>query len=135
MKLFNFINKSFLFSNIFSTIIILVLIIGYSIKEGLDYESDNLDVEYHDSPEEIKEQVGNAGYFENSDASFSDDSLFVKDETLFQQANDNYRRYKSSNFIPTYEDSVFLSRMSEISHANQSQIAHHYYPDFVILIK
>ena len=118
MKLFNFINKSFL-SQIFffSTIIILVLIIGYSIKEGLDYESDNLDVEYHDSPEEIKAQIGDAGYFENSDASFSDDSLFVKDESLFQQANDNYRRYKSSNFIPTYEDSVFLSRMSEISHA------------------
>ena len=35
-------------------------------------------------PEDIKEQTGDSGYFENSDASFSDDSLFVKDETLFQ---------------------------------------------------
>ena len=73
MKLFNFINKSFLSQIFFLTIIILTLIIGYSIKEGLEYESDNLDVEYHDSPEDIKEQNGDSGYFENSDASFSDD--------------------------------------------------------------
>ena len=99
MKLANLFSKAKI-SHIlfFLLIIILSLIIGYTIKEGLDYESDNLDVEYHDSPEEIEAQVGDAGYFESSDASFADDSIFVKDETLFQQASDNYRRYKSKSY-------------------------------------
>ena len=39
----------------------------------------------------------------------SSDSHLIRDPSKL--------RYKSSNFVPTYEDSVFLSRLSDISHS------------------
>ena len=59
------------------------------------------DVEYHDSVEDIKAQGG-----------YSDNLLNGNKMHLIDQPN---RRFKSSNFVPTYEDSVFLSRVTMLS--------------------
>lgn len=94
----------------FMLILVLSLIIGFSIKEGLEYTPDAI-VQYHDTIKDIEAQnEEDAGYFENSPDKFSDDSLF-------QGENINNRHKMSSNFVPTYEDSVFLSKTSSISHS------------------
>ena len=70
------------------------------------YAPDNYDIEYHDSVEDIAAQVG-------YEETIMDPSMHLMDP--------NELRYKSSNFVPTYEDSVFLSRLSDISHARPVQ--------------
>lgn len=59
------------------------------------------DVEYHDSIDDIKAQGGYTDYLVNG-------------STTHRVDNSN-RRFKSSNFVPTYEDSVFLSRVTMLS--------------------
>lgn len=79
------------------------------LKENRDFNMkfektvDFKDVEFHDSIEDINSQTG----YQYS--SLTSDSHLIRDPSK--------QRYKSSNFVPTYEDSVFLSRLSDISHS------------------
>jgi hypothetical protein len=80
-----------------------------SLKNNRDFnkrfmENTNFkDVDFHDSIEDIMSQTGYQYTL------LSSDSHLIRDPSKL--------RYKSSNFVPTYEDSVFLSRLSDISHS------------------
>ena len=84
------------------------------------YNSDNLDVTYHDSEKQVSSEAGNAD--------LEDGTVYVKDKegntialpkinvqgsvTYYQP--DSYR-FGASTYVPTYEDSVYLSRTTGLS--------------------
>lgn len=74
------------------------------------YNPNELDITYHESPEEIMED-DELGYFEG------DNKIMLADDTMFDHKQASKDRHKSSDFMPTYEDSVFLSRLSDLSHS------------------
>ena len=74
------------------------------------YNPNEIDITYHESPEEIMED-DELGYFEG------DGRILLSDDTMFDHKQASKDRHKSSDFIPTYEDSVFLSRLSDLSHS------------------
>lgn len=88
-------------------------------ENTMSYDSGNYNVQYHDSLEDIQAQSGTEiKYFNEPETSFlADDRLFMKADTISDNENYSKYRFKTSNFVPTYEDSVFLSRLSDISHA------------------
>lgn len=74
------------------------------------YNPNEIDITYHESPEEIMED-DELGYFEG------ENRILLSDDTMFDHKQASKDRHKSSDFIPTYEDSVFLSRLSDLSHS------------------
>ena len=74
------------------------------------YNPGELDITYHESPEEIMED-DELGYFEGPSR------ILLADDTMFDHKQASKDRHKSSDFMPTYEDSVFLSRLSDLSHS------------------
>ena len=74
------------------------------------YNPNEIDITYHESPEEIMED-DELGYFEG------DNKILLSDDTMFDHKQASKDRHKSSDFMPTYEDSVFLSRLSDLSHS------------------
>lgn len=74
------------------------------------YNPNEIDITYHESPEEIMED-DELGYFEG------ENRILLSDDTMFNHKQASKDRHKSSDFIPTYEDSVFLSRLSDLSHS------------------
>lgn len=74
------------------------------------YNPNEIDITYHESPEEIMED-DELGYFEG------DNRILLSDDTMFNHKQASKDRHKSSDFVITYEDSVFLSRLSDLSHS------------------
>ena len=73
-------------------------------NKNFEKNAEFRDVDFHDSIDDIHSQTGYQY------------TILSSDNHLIIDPSKN-KRYKSSNFVPTYEDSVFLSRLSEISHS------------------
>lgn len=79
-----------------------------SESEDIMKYSTRTDIDYRD--EDIQED-SNIGFFEGENQ-----DLFT-DSELFDHEEASKKRHESSNFFPTYEDSVFLSRLSDLSYS------------------
>ena len=84
------------------------------------YNSNNLNVEYHDSAEDIQKQMGidpSANLIMVLDKSGKlvqvPISHTANDTTFYEEAN---LRYEPSNFVPTYEDTIYFSKLTGLGY-------------------
>ena len=95
--------------------------ISQELSERTNYKSDNYDVQYHDTEEDIIKQ-------DDLDIELVK-PIYVKDQSgnvvelpwTSVKGNTTYNepgtfRYQSSNYVPNYEDSVYLSRLTGLSY-------------------
>jgi hypothetical protein len=93
---------------------------GDSVSEKEDrkfhYSSDNYNVEYHDSISDIATQTGmydsDSGIAWAIDPSGKKIALpKLKGHDFITYYNPGTYKYGASNYVPTYEDSIYLSKM------------------------
>jgi hypothetical protein len=91
------------------------------LAEKTNYKTDNYDVQYHDTEQDIIKQndldVGLVKPIYVKDASGNVVQLpwtNVKGNTTYNEPGTF--RYESSNYVPNYEDSVYLSRLTGLSY-------------------
>ena len=89
-------------------------------KSKTNYNSNNLNVEYHDSAEDIQKQMGtdpSANLIMVLDKSGKlvqiPISNTANDTTFYEEAN---LRYEPSNFVPTYEDTIYFSKLTGLGY-------------------
>jgi len=86
-----------------------------------NYDSNNYNIQYHDTEEDLKKQLDN---------DLNNNKITVKDSSgnIIQipwsptEGNPTYyepgsTRFGPSNYVPSYEDSVFYSRLTGLSYA------------------
>lgn len=95
--------------------------ISQELSERTNYKSDNYDVQYHDTEQDIIKQndldVGLVKPIYVKDQSGNVVELpwtSVKGNTTYNEPGTF--RYESSNYVPNYEDSVYLSRLTGLSY-------------------
>jgi hypothetical protein len=78
---------------------------------GLRYSSDNYNVEYHDAISDIAGQDGDSGIAWVADACGNKIGLpQLKGQEYITYYNPGSYKYGASNYVPTYEDSIYLSK-------------------------
>jgi hypothetical protein len=87
-------------------------------KSTIRYNTDNLDINYHEDPStfDTNELLGNGYIFDKSGNKMAIPSTGTKTNVVY--FNPGEYKYGSSSYIPKYEDSVFLSRTSNIFYGN-----------------
>jgi len=95
--------------------------ISQELSEKTNYKTDNYNVQYHDSEKDIIKQndldVGLVKPIYVKDQSGNVVELpwtSVKGNTIYNEPGTF--RYGSSNYVPNYEDSVYLSRLTGLSY-------------------
>lgn len=105
----------------------------------VSYNTNDYNIQYHDAPEDLVKQ----GVY---DISFS--TMYVKDKTgnivaldfIGDGTTPTYYQpgsfvFGSTNFVPNYEDSVYLSRLTGVSQVGKAPIANSLYGGFCNLYK
>ena len=85
------------------------------------YTVDSLDVQYHDTVDDIKSQSG-LDVYTNTINIYDKSGNLVKLSIPGKMANTTYyepgtMRYDPSNFVPSYEDTVYFSKLTGLSYS------------------
>ena len=85
------------------------------------YQAEALDVQYHDTIDDIKTQRGLDTYI-NSINVYDKSGNLVKLDIPAKMVNNTYydpgsMRYDTSNFVPSYEDTVYFSKLTGLSYS------------------
>ena len=86
---------------------------------SLRYNQDNLDIKYHDDPEKLDDYgllSGTAYVFDKSGNKIAIPPTGLGTNTVYYEPG-KYK-YDSINYVPKYEDSVFLSRTANVFRGN-----------------
>lgn len=79
--------------------------------DGIRYSSDNYNVEYHDAISDIVGQDGDSGIAWVADACGNKIGLpQLKGQEYITYYDPGSYKYGASNYVPTYEDSIYLSK-------------------------
>jgi hypothetical protein len=84
----------------------------FKVKEGVEYNSNNLDVKYHEDAETLDQYgllSGTSYVFDKAGNKIALPPSSGLGTTTTYYKPGNYK-YGSNSYVPTYEDSVFLSK-------------------------
>ena len=85
-----------------------------------NYKANSLDIQYHDTIDDINAQVG-LDVYTNTINVYDTSGNLVQLSVPAKMANSTYydpgsMKYESSNFVPTYEDTVYFSKLTGLGY-------------------
>lgn len=93
--------------------------IGTSDSSSSKYSYNNLDIQYHDTAEDIQKQLGidpSANLISVLDSSGNLVKIPISDTMNDTTYYDGKMRYDPSNYVPTYEDTIYFSKLTGLGY-------------------